>query len=481
MTATVESRPPALLRGTAALATARIAERASSLVVVLLLSRHVGSAGLGAYVTAIAYYQLIATGAELGVSTYLVREIGAAPERTSELVGRATTLATAMSVLVTGAVWLAVPHLGYSSDLRTALAIAALAVLPASIATILQAVFVAHRRVEIETAVTIVSGIATVALSAVVLARGHGVVAVVVVFVAVRAAATIAYVVVTNGWIARIRPVVSPRALVSMLRDVRPFALSSLIGALFARPEIFLLSIFATEATVGRYSAAYKIVDLWQLVPQTFMTNVYPLLARAHRAGERTVSGLQRMSAAVLLAIGVPVTVGLVLAARPIVHTFFGDGFDSSILVLQVLAPSVVLFCIHSVLWRSLSARGDHDQVLRVQVWTVGVRLVLGAVLIAAVGAVGAAVAVVATLALHNGLLARRLAEDGRRMVDARTLWPTLVASLAMGVAVVVAGDLPLPALVVVAAAVYAAAMALLAVRTGRPPWRLTTLAGDPR
>lgn len=469
MTAPAGAPVRTALRNTGVLAVARVAERGSSLVVALLLSRHEGASGLGAYVTAIAYYQLIATGSELGLSTWLVREIAVDRARGARLVGRAMSTTGTVGAAATAVLLTAAPHLPYSPELRTCIALAALAVVPACFIAIEQAVFVAHQRVEIETIGTVATGAVTIAGSAWLLANGHGAVALTALFVASRLVLAVAYV-ATVASFARPR-FRGPRSEIAGIgREIRPFAASSVVGALFARPEIVLLSFFASEAQVGRFSAAFKLVDLWQFLPQTFMVNVYPFLARAYRSGDGDVREIRQAATTALLAIGIPISVGLLLVAPAAMTAVFGEPFRSAAPLLQVLAPTVVLYCAHSVLWRSISARGDQAVVLRVQLVTVVARIAVAAALIAALDAFGAAVSVVVALALHNALLARKIDAREGRLVDLRRLAPYLGASLVMA-AFVAAVRLPLLAAVVAAALVYATAAAA-AVAVGATPRR---------
>lgn len=452
------SQTPGLLRNTTVLGAARIVERLGNLLVAFFLSRRAGAAGLGTYATAVAYFQLVTIAGEMGCSNLLIREIAKRPERTSSFVVHASAIAVVVSAVAMAGMWALVPHLGYSAELRAGLMVVILAILPAVLNTVQEAVFVAHRRVEYETLTTLASTVVTVAASWVLLGRGHGAVSLLAVLVIAEFAVTLVYFRLVHHRIAPLRLELRAAEGRALLRDLRPFAGSSLLGGIFSRPEIIILSLLATEAQVGYYTGALKLVDLWQFAPQVYMLNVFPVLSRATVAGAEGVQGIQDRALGHLLAVGLPLSAGLAFAARPIVEAFYGPGFGPAVVVLRLLAANVCLYCVHSVLWRVLAARGEQGRVLRIQVVSLAVRLALNVVLIARFGAPGAAVAMFGGLALHCGLLARAVARDGTRVPLLEVAGRFAAAAAVMGIAVGVLGPLlALPLLVGAATVLYGA------------------------
>lgn len=427
------SQARTILRNTAVLAAARMIERGGNLVLALLVSRQLGAGGLGMYATAIAYYGFVATAAESGTTNLLVREIAKERAQTNAYLVHSCVMAGSVALLVTGVAWVVVPHLGYSNDLTRSLELIALALLPGTLNTIQEAVFVAHQRVEFETLATLGATLATIGASAYLLAEGHGVVSLVLAFVVARYAVTIVYFGLITRFIARVRLRLSRSFSRRLLREIRPFAGSSLLAATFARPEIIFLSFVATEVQVGFYSAAIKVADVWAFIPSTTMINVFPFLSRAVHTGDPRAQALQDQAIKYLLALGLPISVGLAVAARPIVHAFYGDGFGESVLLLRIMAANVAIYCLQSVLWRVLAARGRQDAVFRAQLVTVVVRLAGGYALIAWIAATGAAVATVGAFALNTALLALQLRRIGVPVRILRSAWRFALATIAMG------------------------------------------------
>jgi O-antigen/teichoic acid export membrane protein len=450
------SETRAIAKNTAVLAAARVIDRVGNLLLAVFISRELDATGLGIYATAIAYYAVIAVAGEMGAANLLIREIAKDRATTASYVVHASVLAAGLSGVIMAATWGVLPLLGYSAELLTGLEVVILAVLPGVLKAIQEGVFVAHQRAELATVVTFGASAATVATSLFLLAQGYGIVSLLVAFVAVQWVAALASFVLIHRCLAPLRLEFRRSFAVRLVREIRAFAASSLLAGIFARPEIILLSVVAGEKQVGFYSAALKVVDLWHFIPQTLMTNVFPVLSRSFQLGDGRARQLQDLATRFLLAIGLPVSAGLAFAARPIVETLYGPGFGEAVLLLRVLAVCVAIYCVHSVLWRVLSARGEQGAVLRVQVVTIVPRLAGAAALIAWLGALGAAIAVPAVLVLHTALLGLAVRRDGTRVPLVRLAWRFGLAAAVMAVAVALLGEsVAVWALVPVAVVVY--------------------------
>ncbi|MGE0822337.1 MAG: flippase [Candidatus Binatia bacterium] len=445
-----------IFRNTLVLTLARLTESVSSILLVFLISRKLGVTGLGVYSATLAYYGLIALAAEFGTTNFLVREIAKDRSVTSRYLVHLGGIGALAGVFATTVAVPLIPLLGYSAELTTCVYIILLAIVPGTLNTMQEAVFVAHQRVELQTYTTFLAALLSFSLSLYLLMQDYGVVSLVVTFVLIRYVITVCYLFLTHIYIAPLRWEFHLSFARTLVSEIKAFAASSLLAGLFMRPEIILLSLFATELQTGYYSAALKLVDLWYLLPATYMVNVFPVLSRSYHVTDDKAQEIQERSVKYLLALSFPVAVGLTVAATPIVQLFYGPEFAPAITILQILAWNVPLYCLNSVLWRVLVARGQQDLNVRVQSITAVTRLTAGGMLIAAFGALGAAITAVANLFLHNRLLAFYLKRDGVRLPTWRLTWRFALAASIMGVMVLACREhVHLGVLVPLAATLY--------------------------
>ncbi len=422
-----------IFRNTAVHAFAHVVQRASTIVLSLMIARRLGASGLGIYSAAVVLYGVISIAAEMGSSNFLVREIA----KDRQVAGRYLVHVSAMAVLAgcvfTLGAWLVLPHLGYSHELARSMYIITFAIVPGTLQAIQEAVFVADQRVQLIAYSSLVSGFALVGCTLVLLLRGADVVALVGAFAGVQCLVTVFY----FGFMGRYLRGVSwrlDRAFAwRLLRDMRAFTGCSLLAAMFARPEILILSFFGNEAAMGFYSAAARMIDVWSFIPQTFMTNVFPVLSRAHRDGDGSAQYVQEKSLKYLLAFTMPVTIGMAVLARPIVRLLYGPHFEMTAQLVPILAWTLPLVAVSAVLWRVLAARGFQGLVFRVQVVTTLVRLGPGCALVALYSAFGAAVVPPLVHLLNLVLLARYVRQHGMAVSVFQPGWRFAVAAAAMG------------------------------------------------
>ena len=304
-------------------------------------------------------------------------------------------------------------NVGYTPEMQAAIAVSVLAITPKVLNMIQEGVFVAHGRVAFQTLTRLIAATTYVGLAAWLLARGHGVIDILRVFVAIEAAVCVVYFVLINRFIARLRPAFSPRLAVRLVKEVRMFAASSAIAAIFARPEVVLLSLLATPREVGYYSAGMRLAELPLLVPEVVMINIFPVLSSAYGKAEAQFARWQTTAVRMMLGFSLPVAACLIVTADELVRLLFGDGLAPAATVLRLLAANIVVFSLGAVLWRSLVARGGQRTNVAIQSLVATIRIAAGVVLILPFAAIGAAIAAAAAAAINVWLLARAVARRG--------------------------------------------------------------------
>jgi len=416
------------------LAVARAADRASGLVLAVFIARSLGASALGIYSAALAYYALLAPAGELGIVNLLVREIARDRTLSSRYLVHASLIVAAASTAAVGIFLVVVRHLGFGHEMTVGVSIVALALLPGTLNSVQEAVFIAHQRVFFQTYVTTGASLVNVGGGLYLLESGHGVVSLFVLFVCLEYAVTAIYFVLISTRIVRITREWDWAFARRFLREVRPFAGTSIVAAVFSRPEIIMLSLIGTAEQVGFYSAAFKVAALWNDVTQVFMANVFPVMSRLYEQGKAGFDSLRTTALRFLLAASLPLAVGTIVTAKPLTRMLYGAGFGPTVTPMRILALIMPLVAIQAVLWRVLSVRDQQGVVFRVQAVSVVARLALAYPLIVLAGVKGAAIAVAATFLLHTGLLAFQVKRDGTKIHLARLSWPLAAGSAVMGI-----------------------------------------------
>jgi len=450
-------QPRQIFKNTVALTVADLITRAGGLVIVLLISRTLHVTGLGVYSTAMAYYSLVSLAGSMGSGDYLVREIAKDHSRTSRYVIHASVVATVVSALMMALFFIVLPHLNYSSELAVGMYVIILAILPGTLNTVQDAVFIAHQRVELVMYVRCMATIVNMGLSVFLLMTGYGVVGLLVVFVSVEYLVMVCLFYFINWHVDQLRWEFQVSLAIELVRGMKAFAALSILGALFSQPEVIILSLVQEETQVGFYSSAMKLAGFWYFIPQIFMKNVYPVLSRSYYIADQKAQLIQDKSIKYLLSVSFPLTAGMIATAEPIINLFYGPGFETATLLLRVLAWTLPLAFFHSVLWRVLIARGQQGEVLLVRIITLCARLGCGYFLITSLASLGAAITAPVSLLLNALLLSFYIRRNGTKINFLLFTWRFALAATFMGVVIwTFRNYLPLWALVPMGGAIYA-------------------------
>ena len=119
-----------------------------------------------------------------------------------------------------------------------------------------------------------------------------------------------------------------------------------------------LLSVWpgVTAAELGNYVVAVALSSLVLPVSQAFGSVAFPRIAQAH--GEEDARRIERLSLAGA-AISASVIIAAVCALAPVlVPAILGNGYQSSIVALWILAPGAVFLAMNGVLGHILQGRG---------------------------------------------------------------------------------------------------------------------------
>lgn len=422
-----------ILTNTTLLAAARLIDRVSRMLLAFFIARILHATGLGLYTAVIVYYELIVIAAETGSTTLLVREIGKDRSKTNTYFTHLCLIALVVSAVLAALFLGFLPLLRFNAEMTTSLRVIALAVVPGVLKTIQEGVFIAHQRLEFATYTTLIAAMAYGGLSLLLLFHGYGITSLIVVFVVVQYIMMVLYVYFINKYVAALRWEVDFSFLIQLGREVRTFAALAIFAGLFSRPEIVILSLVSTAAQVGFYSAALRVVNVWQLFPQIYMMNVFPVLSQTYLAGDAEALRILDRSIKYLLALSLPVMVGVVVAADPIVRALYGPGFQASVIPLRLLAVSIPLQALSAVLWRVLVARGQQSLVLRALAANTLAELVGGYFLISAWASLGASIISPFIFVSYVVVLALYARRDGAKLRITALGWRFAVASLAMG------------------------------------------------
>ncbi|MEW5988261.1 MAG: flippase [Chloroflexota bacterium] len=135
------------------------------------------------------------------------------------------------------------------------------------------------------------------------------------------------------------------------------FMLINLLFRTYMRGDIIILQFFHGPAAVGYYGIVTALFYRLDLITRLLMTSVLPNMTRAYVKQSENVVGTQTNLFVRLQVLAVlPVTAGGILLAHQIIRLLYGNNFEPSILILQLLMVVLPLRFINRTFTITLTA-----------------------------------------------------------------------------------------------------------------------------
>lgn len=464
-----EERPPvsarSMMRNTAIAWAGEVIAKAASLAFFAVMARVLGGAGFGDFVFALSLSSLLVLAAGLGTDSLLEREVARDPSRARDYVSSITGLKAVTSVVLLGAVAIAVAVADYPRDVRLAFYLIGAGVLLEHLSKTRYSAFVAFERMKHMSQSIVVQRILTAVVGTVLLLLGAGLVTASAVYLG---GAVVGLAVSERSFrrMTRDDQVLARRSIPwgRLLRAGLPIGIASLLFTLLLKFDTVLLGLLtegSDNAEVGYFGGAYRIVEATMFLVWYIGGAVMPWVARADDGVPGHVARGYELGLKAVTGLLLPLAVAFAVLAGPLVRLLYGEGYEPAVLPLQLLSAMTVLYGINYMTSTFFVGRDRPDAFGWLLVVVVVQNVAFNLVLIPRYGAVGAAFNAAlsgAVLAVLGFIKARSVL--GRVRVF-RALAGPLVAGAAMAGAMAVCARLPLVS-IVLGAVVYVLALVLV-------------------
>jgi O-antigen/teichoic acid export membrane protein len=213
-----------------------------------------------------------------------------------------------------------------------------------------------------------------------------------------------------------------------------PLNMMTLLMCLVNRVDILVLERFYQPHEVGVYSAAGRIVQACTYVPQAVAASILPALAVIGKEKDSSSIQAYRESRQILLALGLFVPLVAVFRGDDIIRLLFGDAYQQSVILFQILSFTIPIICIGILPSNLLTAQGKQWENLKF-VSAAAVLSTLGNFLfIPFLGTIGAAITSVVVYGILVSLQVRAgwilLPQSATFLKDMSIAVPALIVTL---------------------------------------------------
>lgn len=394
-------------RNAAARTAGELIGKLASLVLFAVLTRKVTQTELGAFVAAAAWAQVVTTPVGIGLDRYLVRRVAKEHAAADALFFNTLRLKATRSLPVAALAVAGVFALGYDGRTRAAAMILTAGLLLNALARSVHALFTARERTDLTALVLIVQRIGAAALGLAALYAGFGIVTVALTFTIGEAVGLALAALLLGRRLGMPRRDYPSAARAELRSGSRPFAAQDFFGVFLARADVVLLSLLVAAAVVGRYGAAYRLLESTFFVSLVLTASFSAMFTYLDRESDPTVQAVFQRAIKLAACSLIPIAVAFGVLAEPVTRAFFGAGLADAAPSLRLLAAVVVLQGVTTVSLSLLASRRSGGVLVRLVGGMSLLNVVLNLALIPPLEERGAALAMLLTYAAFAALALR--------------------------------------------------------------------------
>ncbi len=425
------------------------------------LVQYLGPEQAGYYGLIASYLTVFSFFVDIGMSQLVIKKISEEKENAKKYLSNyfiiQFLLALAFMVIMDAFIFFA----DYPQELKVSLYVAAFGLLTTSISLPFRAVIIAYQNLTLTAKVNFFNSLINAAIMVLTIALHKGVLFLALITVFIGLFDLIVYGIVVHKKFVAFSLDMDRDFIKKLLILNLPFTLLTLFS-IYNRVDGLILPHLRSFTENGYYSAAYKFWDTLAFVPGVIGISLYPFFAESlkRNAIDDVKKGLETYTR-YMIALGVPMSVGAFLLAKPITLSFYGNDFLPAAPALWLLVTAVSVLFIYTPI-NSLMVSQLTKTATKITCVTLIFNVTANLVFIPIYGfVVAAAVTLISELIQTVGytIAVKRHIVQFSFLVN---FIKPIIASAIMAAAILLLGDLEIWLVIAIAGIVYTAALLLI-------------------
>lgn len=410
-----------------------VGSRTIKAVIIIVAARILGTSEYGLFSYALSLAGFFTVFADIGITGILVRESVKNPELREKYLSTSFYIKIVLVLFTAAATVALAPFYSRLEGASALLPLVAILLAFDSMRDFSYAVIRAENKMELEAFISLGTNIAIVLCSLIALAVSPNSMSLTIGYVAGVAAGSIgAYIVL----LPRIRGILShfKKSLVKpILAAAWPLGIASFMGSIMLNTDQIMLGWYRSAQEIGLYAAAQRPIQFVYMFPGLIATSLFPVFSRFAKEGSEAKSkNIMEKSMAITFLLSLPLTVGGILTAAPLIFRLFGSEYIPAVFAFQLLLATVITNFPLPILYNFAFAH-EKQRVFLVST-TLGAvgNLIFNLLLIPRWGIPGSAIATLLAQLLCTSYLwinAKKIAPFS----VAKNIWRPVLASAVMG------------------------------------------------
>lgn len=339
----------------AIIAVSRVVTAVLGLVVIGIMSRYLGQTGYGQYTTIFSYLLIFLIFADFGLHTIHVREISRPDADEKFISSNIFTIRLFLIILFSFSAFLIIQFLPYDNLIKTGATIGSLFLIFSSLNQILAGVYQKYMRFYVVSLSDIVAKIAQLAVVLITVKLGLGFFYFIWA-VAISSGVQFLFIFFLARRFIKIGFAFDLKFWKKILVTSFPIAASLVFTMIYFRIDTIMLSFLRSQAEVGVYGIAVKVLEVVIFLPAMYMGLVMPSLSRFAVSSRDTFLKIYRKIFNILSIFGVLTLLLIFILAPQITLLIGGSEFAPSAVPLRIIAFAIGLIFLGNLGGQSLVA-----------------------------------------------------------------------------------------------------------------------------
>lgn len=313
----------------------RIYQMIFSLIVGSLTARYLGPSNYGIINYGLSYVNIFNTICALGLEGVIVKRVINNPKEEGELIGTSILLRVLVSIL--SIISLVIFFNVTSSDTVTKFVVAIQSI---------SLIFNIYEIIELWLQAKLMSKYATIARCIAITCVGIWKITMLALNVSVEffafttiieSAVTLLVLIISYIKLKGPKIKIKMTLIKNILLEGSQFLLSSLCIIIYTRMDKIMLGAFIDKTSVGIYSAALTISELWQFIPMAIINSSRPLLLQYKKEDEKKYNDRIKLVYSIVIYMGMAVGIGMMLLGKIAIQILYGKEYLTAYIPLSIL------------------------------------------------------------------------------------------------------------------------------------------------
>ncbi|OGG40722.1 hypothetical protein A3A21_01885 [Candidatus Jorgensenbacteria bacterium RIFCSPLOWO2_01_FULL_45_25b] len=311
---------------------------------IIYAARLLGASEYGLFSYVLGLSGFFMTFVDIGINPLLTREVAKYPEKQYSYFSVSLFLKIILLISTSLLIFFVAPHFSKIEGAASLIPFIALLVIFDGVREFSIAFFRAKEKMELEALVSMFTNISITVFGFLILQRSATAYDLTVTYILSAGTGAIAAIILLRKEFHKVFSSFQKRLLKPLIADALPIALVSVIGMFMLNVDIIMLGWLKTASDVGFYSSGQRIVQLLYTIPAILASSIFPALSRF--VGEKNTEAVRALVEQALTAtfmISLPLTIGGLVLARPIISFLYGVSYIPATLSFQILLGTLLL------------------------------------------------------------------------------------------------------------------------------------------